>query len=69
MDDCLFAGLSKKGCHTTTVCGLYRLIVVEKKAKEALSKKSDVSLLVNALINAKTDEEKDRITELLKLIK
>ncbi len=70
-DGCVFEAVSKKGSHTITVCELFRLKEVEKKAKEAMSKKSTESELVNSLINnATTNEEiSNTIGELLRRIR
>jgi uncharacterized protein (TIGR02646 family) len=66
---CVFEAISKKGSHTITVCQLFRLKIVEKKAKEALKQKSKESELINLIMNASKDELTDAMTELMKRIK
>jgi uncharacterized protein (TIGR02646 family) len=68
-DDCVFEPLTKKGSHTITTCELFRLKLVEKKAKASLSSKSEESELVNLIMNASQTELTDAMTELMKRIK
>lgn len=68
-DGCVFEPLSKKGSHTITVCELFRLKVVEKKAKAAIAKVSEESKLVSLIMNASQSELTDAMTELMKRIK
>ena len=66
---CVFEAISKRGSHTITVCQLFRLKIVEKKAKESLKSKSKESDLINLIMNASKDELTDAMTELMKRIK
>ena len=66
---CVFEAISKRGSHTITVCQLFRLKIVEKKAKESLKNKSKESELINLIMNASKEELTDAMTELMKRIK
>ncbi|MEQ8237932.1 MAG: HNH endonuclease [Cyclobacteriaceae bacterium] len=68
-DGCVFEPLTKKGSHTITTCELFRLKLVEKKAKASLSKKSEESELINLIMNASPTELTDAMKELMKRIK
>lgn len=68
-DGCVFEPISKKGSHTITVCELFRLKVVEKKAKAAMAEVSEESKLVSLIMNASQSELTDAMTELMKRIK
>lgn len=65
----LFEAISKKGSHTNTICELFRLKTVEKKAKLVLTKKSSTSQLVNLIMNAPKEELSEVMVELMKRIK
>jgi uncharacterized protein (TIGR02646 family) len=64
-DGCIFEALSKKGSHTITVCELFRLKLVEQKARASLSKRSSESELINLIMNASQSELTDAITTAL----
>jgi 5-methylcytosine-specific restriction endonuclease McrA len=63
----IYEGLDDKGCETIKQCKLYRLKTVQKKAKEANSKKSPIQELVESLRNAPDDEKKQLVNELSQL--
>jgi hypothetical protein len=66
---CIFEAISKRGSNTITICQLFRLKVVEKKAKASLKSKSKESELINLIMNASKDELTEAMTELMKRIK
>lgn len=66
---CVFEAISTKGSHTITVCQLYRLKVVEKKAKSALKNKTKEGELISLIMSASQEELTDAMTELMKRIK
>ncbi len=66
---CVFEAISKRGSNTITICQLFRLKVVEKKAKASLKSKSKESELINLIMNASRDELTEAMTELMKRIK
>jgi uncharacterized protein (TIGR02646 family) len=66
---CVFEPISRKGSNTITVCELFRLKLVEKKAKAALNKKSEESELIKMIMNASKEELSEALSELIKRIK
>jgi uncharacterized protein (TIGR02646 family) len=66
---CVFEPLSTEGSHTITVCKLFRLKLVERKAKSALESKSKEGELVKLIMAASKEELSDAMTELMKRIK
>ncbi|MCD0480812.1 HNH endonuclease [Chryseobacterium sp. LC2016-29] len=66
---CVFEALSSKGSNTITVCELFRLKVVEQKAKVKISTKNKNSQLVNLIMSADQEELKNAMVELMKRIK
>lgn len=66
---CVFEPISKKGSHTITVCELFRLKLVEKKAKATIMKNSKESELISLIMNASQEELTSAMTELIKRIK
>jgi hypothetical protein len=69
IDNCIFEPLTKKGSHTITVCELFRLKVVEKKAKAAITKRTPESKLIEYIVNASPEELGKAMIELSKRIK
>jgi uncharacterized protein (TIGR02646 family) len=69
IDNCIFEPLTKKGSHTITVCELFRLKVVEKKAKSAITSRTPESMLINYIVNASSNELAMAMIELSKRIK
>jgi hypothetical protein len=68
-NECVFEAISKKGSHTITICELFRLKIVEKKAKASLIKKSNESELINLIMNSSKEELTEAMSELMKRIK
>lgn len=66
---CVFEALTAKGSHTITVCELFRLKIVENKAKEKIAKKNRNSQLINLIMAADQVELQNAMTELMKRIK
>ncbi|MFP5042304.1 HNH endonuclease [Parasediminibacterium sp. JCM 36343] len=67
-DGCVFEAISKKGSHTITVCELFRLKIVEEKAKAALKSKTPESKLINFIMKATKEELTQAMAELMKRI-
>ncbi len=68
-DGCVFEALTTKGSHTITVCELFRLKIVENKAKVKIAKRNKSSRLINLIMNANQLELQNAMTELMKRIK
>lgn len=68
-NDCVFEGISKKGCRTIEVCELFRLKTVEKKAKKALSARTKLSELISLAMKATPLELTELMIEISKRIK
>ena len=66
---CVFEALSNKGSHTITVCQLFRLKEVEKKAKSALKTKTKEGELISLIMSASPEELTNVMAELMKRIK
>lgn len=68
-NDCIFEGISKKGCRTIEVCELFRLKAVEKKARKVLTSRTKTSELVELVRKASPKELTQVMTEIFKRIK
>jgi uncharacterized protein (TIGR02646 family) len=68
-NDCLFEGISKKGCRTIEMCELFRLKTVEKKAKKVLSMRTKQSELISLAMKATPAELAELMAEISKRIK
>lgn len=68
-NDCVFEGISKKGCRTIEVCELFRLKAVEKKAKKVLTSRTKPSELINLVMKASPKELTQVMTEISKRLK
>lgn len=69
IDNCIFEPLTKKGSHTITVCELFRLKIVEKKAKATITARTPESKLIEYIVNASPEELGKAMIELSKRIK
>lgn len=68
-NDCIFEGISKKGCRTIEVCELYRLKTVEKNAKKVLTNRTIQSELIDLVMKASPIELTQVMTEISKRLK
>ncbi len=68
-DNCVYEGISKKGCHTITTCELFRIRIALEKAKKNSTRKKPTSKLIADVINAKPEEIAEIMIELSKRIK
>jgi uncharacterized protein (TIGR02646 family) len=68
-DDCIFEGVSKKGCRTIEVCELFRLKAVEEKAKKVLTNRTKQSELIDLVMKASPTELNNVMIEIGKRIK
>lgn len=68
-NNCVFEGISKKGCRTIEVCELFRLKTVEKNAKRALTTTTKSSKLISLAMQATPLELQELMTEIIKRIK
>lgn len=68
-NDCIYEGVSKKGCRTIEVCELYRLKEVEKKAKRVLTSRTKPSKLIDLVMKASPKELTQVMTEISKRLK
>lgn len=68
-DGCVFEAISKKGSHTITVCELFRLKIVEARAKAALNSKTPESELIYLIMNASKEELTKAMAAVMKRIK
>ena len=68
-NDCVYEGISKKGCHTITTCELFRIRIALEKAKKTSIKKKPASKLIVDVVNAKPEELAELMKEISKRIK
>ena len=65
-DGCVFEGITKKGCRTIEVCELFRLKVVEQKAKKVISSRTSHSSLIDLVLKATPAELANVMKEIAK---
>lgn len=66
IDGIIYAGKTRKGCETITMCKLFRLREVERNAKKHRCEENEIDHLVSLLNSAKDSEKKTKLENVLR---